>query len=472
MKTIYRWFIFIFLILGGSSAVTAQTSPNIVFILADDLGWGELGCYGNNFNETPYLDDLARKGKRFTQAYAAAPVCSPTRASIMTGQYPARVRITDYLTVGWKTDRFLDPDLYLTLNEALADRGYHTGIIGKWHLETHFNNPIGTPEAHGFHEVIGSETEYIAGGDYFFPYEKINTYKEGSPGEYLTDRQSSDACDFIRRNKNKPFFLYLSYYSVHTRLDAPSTLVDKYKQKYDKKNGKNASDIFERNPGHETNRKDNPYLAAMLERIDSGVGSVMKTLEELGLDENTIVIFTSDNGGAGRVANNGNLRSYKTWLYEGGIRVPLIVHWPKHIKKGEVEEPVSSIDFYPTLVAASGGDIENYQVDGENLMPLLKGDSGLERKELYWHYPSETRSWPDRMATVVRQGDYKLIKHYLGNKDELYDLKNDPSETYDLSLEKPEKVRELSELIEKWKKEVNAEEPDAEALRKAHLQKN
>lgn len=441
--------------------------PNIVFILADDLGWGELSSYGNKFNETPNLDNLTSKGKKFTNAYAAAPVCSPTRASIMTGQYPARVRITDYLELGPNTDRFLNPDKYITINEALQSKGYHTGIVGKWHLETHFDNPLGGPEAHGFHEVIGSETEYIAGGDYFYPYKKVSTYNTGSAEEYLTDRQSNDAADFIKRNKTKPFFLYLSYYSVHTRLDAPKVLVDKYKKKYDEKYGKNASDIFERNPGHESNSIDNPYLAAMLERIDSGVGTVMQALKEAKLDENTIVVFTSDNGGAGRVANNGNLRANKTWLYEGGIRVPLIISWPKQISKGEIKEPVSSIDFYPTFVSASGGDIKNYQLDGENLIPLLKEETNLERKELYFHYPADTKNWTDRMATVVRQGNYKLIKHYLGNKYELFNLEKDPSENNNLATKMSIKVKELAAMIDIWKMEVNAEEPNAEALKKA-----
>lgn len=442
--------------------------PNIVFILADDLGWGELSSYGNNFNETPNLDNLTSNGKKFTNAYAAAPVCSPTRASIMTGQYPARVGITDYLTIGSKTDRYLDSDKYITLNEALKAKGYHTGIVGKWHLETHFDNPLGGPEAHGFHEVIGSETEYIAGGDYFYPYKKISTYKTGSAEEYLTDRQSNDAADFIKRNKTKPFFLYLSYYSVHTRLDAPKVLVDKYKKKYDEKYGKNASDIFERNPGHESNSIDNPYLAAMLESIDSGVGTVMHALKEAKLDENTIVVFTSDNGGAGRVANNGNLRAGKTWLYEGGIRVPLIISWPKKITNGKIKEPVSSIDFYPTFVSASGGEIKNYQLDGENLIPLLKGEMDLERKEIYFHYPAETQNWTNRMATVVRQGDFKLIMQYVGNTYELYNLKKDPGETDNIASKEPEKVQELSILIKNWKKDVNAEEPNAEAIKKAN----
>lgn len=453
---------------GNSGIPEKDKQPNIIFIMADDLGWKELGSYGNNFNETPNLDRLAAKSKRFTQAYAAASVCSPTRASIMTGQYPARVGITDFLPEGWKTERFLDPAAYVTLNEALQEKGYYTGIIGKWHLDTRFKRHTGSPQAHGFQEVIGSETEYIAGGDYFYPYSKINTYVKGSSDEYLTDRQNREACDFIKRNKEQPFFLYLSYYSVHTRLAAPKQTVEKYKAKFDKKYGKGLSNkIFEQNPQHEADQLDNPYLAAMLEHIDNGVGMVMQTLQELGLSENTIVIFTSDNGGAVNVANNGNFRAHKTWIYEGGLRVPLLVHWPQQIKPGEITTPVSSIDYYPTLVSAAGGDVKKYTVDGENLLPLLTSETPLNRKELFWHYPSETLKWTEKMATSVRQGNYKLIKFYLDNRYELYDLKKDPSETINLASREPEKVKELAALIEKWKKEVNAEEPDQEAISKA-----
>lgn len=455
--------------LYAQSVTSGKNTANIVFIVADDLGWKELGSYGNNFNETPNLDRLASNSKKFTNAYAAAAVCSPTRASIMTGQYPARVRITDFLPEGWKTERFLDPNTYVTLNRALSEKGYHTGIVGKWHLDTRFKRHTGSPQAHGFNEVIGSETEYIAGGDYFYPYSKINTYTKGSSDEYLTDRQSRDACDFIKNNKEKPFFLYLSYYSVHTRLAAPKHTVEKYKEKFDKKYGKGkANQIFEKNPQHEADHLDNPYLAAMLEHIDNGIGMVMQTLQDLGLSENTIVVFTSDNGGAVNVANNGDLRGHKTWIYEGGIRVPLLFHWPKQIKAGEIAEPVSSIDYYPTLVAATGENVKKYKVDGENLLPLLTAGSQLNRKELYWHYPVETEKWTERMATAVRQGNYKLIKFYLDNRYELYDLQKDPSETKNIASKQPEKVKELIALMEKWKKEVNAEEPDAEAIKKAN----
>lgn len=418
--------------------------PNIIFIMADDLGWGELGCYGNTFNETPHLDELSRGGMRFTQAYAAAPVCSPTRASIMTGQYPARVRITDFLP--GKTDRYLAPDKYLTINEVLGSAGYHTGIIGKWHLDTDFEQHPGGPAEHGFDEVIGSETKYIADGDYFYPYDKISTFDEGDENEYLTDRQSSEACKYIERNKDHPFFLYLSFYSVHTRLDAPADLIDKYKQKL----AQNDSSV-----------RGNPVLAAMLERIDAGVGAVVKTLQENGLAENTLLIFFSDNGGAGKVGNNAHLRAGKTWLYEGGIREPLLVYWPGTVAAGAVSDvPVSSVDFYPTFAAAAGATYEKDVVlDGRNLLPLFNGDAAPRRDALYWHYPSETGNWEKRMASAVRKGDYKLMEIYAGDRLELYNLKADPSEQHNLADDKPRKVAELKKMLDSWKMEVNAEQP-------------
>lgn len=441
--------------------VSAQTKkkPNIVFIMADDLGWGELNTYGSMFNETPNLNKLASQGTRFTQAYAAAPNCSPTRASIITGQYPARVGITDFLPEGQDTKRWLDPAKFVTLNEALARAGYHTGIVGKWHLDTHYKNHKGGPKAHGFDEVIGSETKYIAGGDYFFPYDKISTFIKGSENEYLTDRQCDEAAAFIDRNKNNPFFLYLSFYGVHSKLDAPAMLVNKYKRKFDAKYGAGqAEKIFGKKT--EGPHKDNPYLAAMLERIDAGVGQIMQTLDNNGLAENTLLVFFSDNGGAGKGANNGNLRGSKMWIYEGGIREPLIMRWPGKIKGGAIETtPVSSIDFYPTFLSVSTSEPPGDQVmDGISLIPLFGGRK-LVRDELFWHYPSETAKSAEKMASAIRKGDFKLLEFYRDNRIELYNLKTDPGESNDLSKKLPAKAAELKFLLENWKAKVNAEKP-------------
>lgn len=450
----------VLIVAANMMTLRGQTKkPNIVFILADDLGWGELNSYGNTFNETPNLNRLCSQGTWFTQAYAAAPNCSPTRASIMTGQYPARVGITDFLPDGSKTAKYLDPAKFITLNEALSGAGYYTGIIGKWHLDTHFLHPKGMPKDHGFDEVIGSETKYIADGDYFFPYDKINTFTEGKENEYLTDRQCAEAVSFIRRNKEKPFFLYLSFYSVHAKLDAPEVLVNKYKKKFDAKYGAGEADeIYKKK--HEGPHKDNPYLAAMLESMDTGVGSVMKALDENGLAENTLVIFFSDNGGAGKGANNGNFRGSKMWIYEGGIREPLIMRWPGHIRASATETtPVCSVDFYPTFLDVAGGRPASGQLlDGKDIMPLFNGGK-LNRDELYWHYPSETAKSTEKMAGAVRKGDFKLLHFYRDNHLELYDLSKDPEESNNLSVQMPQKAAELKQLLDKWKKSVNAEKP-------------
>lgn len=444
-----------------ATAQSASSRPNIIFILADDLGWGELGCYGNDFNETPNLDKLAAGGIRFMQAYAAAPVCSPTRASIMTGQYPARVGITDFLAP--KSTEFLDPAKYRTINEVLSAAGYHTGIIGKWHLDTHFKNEKGSPQNFHFDEVIASETKYIADGDYFYPYDKIGTITSGRRDEYLTDRQSEEAVSFIKRNKSKPFFLYLSYYAVHTKLDAPKSLVEKYEKKFDEKYGLGkAEKIYgPRNKRHQGGHKDNPWLAAMLERIDAGVGAVMETLKKEGLDDNTLVVFFSDNGGAHGVADNGGLRAGKTWLYEGGIREPLLMWWPGKIKAGGVSEvPVCSVDFYPTFLQIAGAHTPRRQViDGVSLLPLLREGTAPESRSLFWYYPSPTAGWKKRMCAAVREGDYKLLHFFADDRSELYDLKNDPQEKSDLAGQMPEKTKALEKKLERWEKKVKAQKP-------------
>ncbi len=462
MKNKHLKILYSFCIIAMPLFLFAQDKkPNIIFIMADDLGYGELGSYGNSFNETVNLDKLAAQGMRFTQAYAAAPVCSPTRASLLTGQYPARVKITDFLPA--QTERWLDPTQYFTINEALSQAGYRTGIVGKWHLDTDFKTNKGGPKAHGFDEVIGSETKYIADGDYYFPYDKINTFSEGKKDEYLTDRQSEEACQYIERNKAKPFFLYLSYYGVHTKLEAPESVVNKYKSKFDKKYGDGSADkIYSKdNVRHEATHPDNPYLAAMLERIDDGVGQIMETLKKNNLDENTILIFFSDNGGAHNVANNGALRANKSWLYEGGIREPLLVSWPKKIKAGSVNHtPVSSIDFYPTFAAVAGANLKGKGViDGASLLPLWTGKNSLDRDALFWHYPSETGKWVNRMSSAVRKGDFKLIEFYKNNRLELYNLKDDISEKHNLVEKLPQKTVELKRLLDSWRNEVNAETP-------------
>jgi arylsulfatase A-like enzyme len=412
-------------------------------VLADDLGWAELGCYGNTFNETPNIDRLATQGMLFTDAYAAAPVCSPYRVALMTGQYPARVGITDYLKP--KTEKHL-PLKHITLAEALRDKGYATGIIGKWHLsgyKNHGSSEETLPDKHGFDEVIVSENRGIGGGSYFHPYHFNREIEKRLPGnEYLVDRCNLEAVEFIERHKGDPFFLYLSHYAVHTRLVGKDDLVAKYEKKTGAGKGQRA-------------KKNNPHLAAQLESIDAGVGMIMKKLDKLGLADNTILIFTSDNGGEDRVTDNSPLRAGKSTLYEGGIRVPFIIRRPGRIKPGtRCDVPVSNYDYYPTLLDCVGIEPDRRQrFDGVSLRGLLEeADAKLDRRCLYWHYPlAKPHFLGGRSSGAIRMGDWKLIEYFRTGEVELYNLSSDPGEKNDLSGSEPGKAAELRKRLGDWR---------------------
>ncbi|MCD6051065.1 MAG: sulfatase [Verrucomicrobia bacterium] len=421
--------------------------PNIIFIMVDDMGWRELGCYGNTFNETPHLDQMAKAGMKFTQAYAAAPVCSPTRAALMTGQWPARLRITDYLGPQEK-EKFLKPGTPV-LSQLLKTQGYVSGLVGKWHLTGDYTLNRGEPQKHGWDEVICSETTYIGPGYYFPPYKHMPEEKVLPGKEYLTDRLNHEAVEFIKRNQRKPFFLYLSHYAPHTRLVGKPELVEKYRQK----------------PGAGTER-NNPQLAAMMETIDQGVGGIVRTLKELKLEENTLIIFTSDNGGeATRGQGKGitsvePLRGGKSQLYEGGIRVSLLAHWPKGIRAGsECAVPVSTLDFFPTLLELTGGKVPDAKLqDGVSLAGLLRGEAKLTRQTLYWHYPlAQPHFLGGRSAGAIREGDFKLVEFYDTKEVEMYDLSKDISEQHNLAPAQPEKAAELKRKLMAWRESVNAE---------------
>ena len=409
----------------------AAGRPNMVFIMADDLGYAELGCYGNTFNATPNLDRLASQGMRFTQAYAAAPVCSPTRASVATGQYPVRVGINDYLRAD--DPNHLSPEL-TTLAEPLRAAGYATGYVGKWHLMGDYAARRGDPRKHGYDEVMCSETRYIGGGDYFAPYEHLPEV-EGPEGEFLPDRLGREAADFIARHSDGPFFLSLDFYSVHTGLAAPKEDIAKYKQKSGA--GKN---------------HNNPVLAAMLEHQDAAVGRVMDALDAAGVADNTLLVFFSDNGGETRVTTNAPLRGGKSQLYEGGIREPMIVRWPGRVAAGTVcDVPVCSIDFLPTFHAAAGVSVGDQPVDGVDLTPVLMEEGTFERGTLYWHYPLEKPHFlGGRSAGAVRHGDWKLIHFYDDNHLELYNLAKDVGESNDLAAEQPEQAEVLRFMHATW----------------------
>lgn len=433
-----------------SNKVSAQR-PNIVFILADDLGWAELGCYGNTFTETPNLDKLAAQGIRFTDAYASAPVCSPYRAALMTGQYPARVGITDYLRPN--DENHLSTD-HITIAEMLKRAGYTTGITGKWHLTGYANHGAEEvpPTEHGFDEVIVSENRGIGGGSYFHPYHFNKEIKKRLPGkEYLVDRCNLEAVEFIDRHRDGPFFLYLSHYAVHTRLQGKDELVAKYEKKPGAGRGNKA-------------RRNNPHLAAQLESIDEGVGMIMNKIDQLGLAENTVLIFTSDNGGEDRVTSNAPLRAGKSTLYEGGIREPLIIRWPPVVKPGSIcNTPVSNIDFYPTFVQITGFKADSHRfLDGVSILPLLKNPQAkLARNTLYWHYPLKKPHFlGGRSSGAIRQGSFKLIEYFDKGTVELYNLADDISEQHNLATKLPKKAAELQKQLKSWRRDIGAKIPD------------
>lgn len=441
-------------LVGISCSTPARRKPNIIFILADDLGWSELGCYGNTYNETPSLDRLAALGMRFTQAYAAAPVCSPYRASLMTGQYPARVGITDYLR---PNSQIHLPTELVTVAEMLKRAGYATGIVGKWHLTGYANHGAeeSPPGEHGFNETLVSENRGIGAGSYFHPYHFNREIEQRLPGrEHLPERCNLEAVEFIERHKNKPFFLYLSHYAVHTALDGKEELVAKYENKPGSGKGPRAD-------------RNNPHLAAQLEVIDSGVCLIVEKLDELGLTDNTVIIFTSDNGGQSdgkrSVTTNEPLRAGKSILYEGGIREPLIIHWPGRIARRSVcHTPTITTDYYPTFLEMAGIKADPAQAcDGVSLLPLLRDPAAsLPRSRLYWHYPLDKPHFlGGRSSSAIRDGDWKLIEFFSDNTVELYHLTEDPGEKTNLAVTFPERAAGLRQQLDDWRVGIGAGKP-------------
>ncbi|MBI4909561.1 MAG: sulfatase [Acidobacteria bacterium] len=422
-------------VFGAAPLPAAPKTPNIIFVLADDLGWAELGCHGNRFNETPNLDRMAREGLRFTHCYSAAPVCSPMRASFMTGQYPARVGITDFLR--GDDANHLSPKLP-TLPKMLAQAGYATCLIGKWHLMGDYKMRPGDPFKHGFQKVVCSETKYIGPGDYFYPYGHMPEVAARRHGEYLTDRLYDEAVDFIRESAAKPFFLYLAHYAPHTRLAGKPELVKKYQARPDA--GRN---------------RNNPQLAAMLESIDEGMGRILATLEELRLSRDTLLIFTSDNGGEHNVTTNGTLRGAKSQLYEGGIREPFLARWPGHVPAAATcDAPICSVDYYPTFLELAGvRRPAGHVVDGMSVAGLLRKPAQKQKPRiLFWHYPLDKPHFlGGRSASAVRDGDWKLIEFFDTPGVELYNLAADPGESRDLAAAELGKVKELRKKLGDWR---------------------
>ncbi len=474
---------------------SGQKRPNIVFILVDDLGWRDLGCYGTAFYETPNIDRLAAAGMRFTDAYAACPVCSPTRASIMSGKYPARLGLTDWIP-GRKhnrgreaANRLVSPDFkpYLdlkeqTVAEALKKQGYHTGFFGKWHLG---GEPC-WPEHQGFDVNKGGWTrgapyyrQYDPGADcwygdsgYFSPYRNPRL-EDGPEGEYLTDRLTDETLAFIETHQHNSFLAFLSFYTVHNPLHGKENLVRKFRQKA-KEMGLLSRPRFNRRPQWAESRpsglwrerllQTNAEYAAMIYSLDDNIGRLQQKLDDLGIADNTILFFMSDNGGLstaeGSPTCNAPLRAGKGWLYEGGIREPMIVKWPAVVKPGSVcHEPVISTDFYPTILEMTRTPLLPRQhQDGLSLVPLLTGAPSLQRQCLYWHYPHYANQGGNP-GSVIRCGRYKLIKDYEAGLLELYDLDTDMGEQHNLAAEKPELTRALHSRLQKWLKSIDARLP-------------
>ena len=441
---------------------------NFLFFLVDDMGWADIGANGSKFHETPNIDRLARSGMRFTQGYAAGSVCSPTRASIMTGRHPVRVNITDWIPgqSNRKTNPLLHPDdlshlplAEVTIAEALKEHGYQTFFAGKWHL----GNKGQWPTDQGFDINIGGHHRGSPPGGYYSPWSNP-ALKAKQPGEYLTERLTDESVKFLEeRDKTSPFLLYLSYYNIHTPIQAYKKHIDHYKAKA----AKAFQDVTPTEPEHDginRTRQDNPALASMVAAVDDSVGVLLGKLTELKLDKNTVVIFFSDNGGLSTLGRPGPgcnlpLRAGKGWLYEGGVREPTIIRAPDVTQPNSVShKPMVSMDFFPTMLDLAGLPLQpKLHVDGQSLLPHLKGDDSGQRT-FYWHYPHYHGStW--KPGASIRDGDWKLIEFYHYKNFELYNLADDPGERQNLAKAKPTKAKLLRAKLLAWQKQMQAKMP-------------
>ena len=476
-KRITSLIVLILFILSACSTNNKQESekeslPNILYIMIDDLGWMDLRYQGNTDYYTPNIDRLAKQGMVFTDAYAAAPVCSPTRAAAMTGLSPARLQITNHIPDQWrfyndkamgpgKSVNQLDPK-YNTIAERLKAKGYATGFIGKWHLSGPDGNALPAeylPTNHGFDINIAGNSRGGPGGEgsFFDPYTMSNL--EGRKvGEYLPDRLADEAIDYMTAQKelDNPFFLCLWNYTVHWPVEAPDYLYDKY--------------------APDGNPNLHQKFQAMVEGMDAAIGKVLSSLDNLGLTDNTLVVFTSDNGPftgdiIGEITTTAPLKEEKGFLSEGGIRVPLIIRWPAKIKPATVsDEPVVTMDFMPTFLDAAEKEYGVAEFDGESLLPLLTENKDLKRNSIFFHYPHYAFHKMNKMGSAIRTGDYKLIYYNVNEEVVLYNLKADISETTDLALTQPEKTAEMLAELKAWLVASNAQMPrEKEAIKDGEL---
>lgn len=484
-----------------SCADASKNKPNIVFILIDDLGYKDLSCYGSAFYQTPNIDRLAAKGTKFTQAYTASAKCSPTRASILTGKYPGRLKITDWIgPEEWHPNGVLaTPEIVenlpyseITLAEAFKDQGYNTCYIGKWHL----GSPEYYPPYHGFDFSIAAN-DAGAPPSYFYPYRRDNwagtgwptqikdLVENGTEGEYLADRLTEEAIHYLDTIGDQPFLLYLAHYAVHKPFQAKDEIIQKYQMLSDSLYPESLQEIIpEKNNSFTRIVQNHATYGAMVESTDQSVGKILEKLQEENLLENTIIIFTSDNGGLstsnfplsggqldkdGLATSNLPLRAGKGWYYEGGIRVPTIVYWPGVTEANSViEHPITSTDYFPTLLEMAGLDLLPEQhVDGKSFAPLLKGEE-FNRGPLFWHFPHYHNSGQKPVSAIL-DNHYKLIQWYESDNVELYNLTEDIGESKNLADGNQEIVEEMLQKLEAWKVAAQVDLPEKKQEQKEKI---
>ncbi len=439
----------------SEKADTPQQRPNMVFIYVDDMGWADLSCYNNTYHESPRIDAFAQQGVRYTNAYAPAPVCSPARAGVFSGQYPARLGVTDWIPGHWRpyekklavVNRTQHLPLEVeTFGEALRDAGYKTGYFGKWHLgdeEEYF------VDKQGFDDVV----MYQGGGTYYGLNKKFYPTQQIEDSVYLTDALTNYAVDFLERNQDSTFFLVISHFAVHLPLEVPDSLYNQFKDK------------------PHTMPVNNPWYAGMIKSLDNNIGRVLDKIDELNLADNTMIVFYSDNGGLHEpyrkeylkytrnqpVTSNKPLKGEKGNLYEGGIRVPMIVRWPGHTHANTVSDiPVSGIDLYPTFLEIAGVAKGNRTLDGQSMIPTFDGTSTAQDRALFWHYPVFHHGEP---ASAMRKGNYKVIKNYITEEVEIYDLSTDLGESKNIADQDAELTAKLVKELDSHLSEVKAELP-------------
>nr|WP_294993660.1 sulfatase [uncultured Sediminibacterium sp.] len=475
------------------SLVIAQKNtvkPNILIILADDLGWADLSCYGSSFYETPHLDKLAKEGTRFTQFYAASPVCSPTRASVLTGKYPNKTGVTDWITgrqAGGKAkpyERLIGPETAYqlsseekTIAQYALQNGYTTFFAGKWHLGETEND---WPESFGFQTnkggwSKGSPTGRMndSTGGFFVPY-KNPRLSDGPTGEYLTDRLTNECLNFLDQQKDQPFFLFYSLYAVHNPLQAPDSLIKKYKVKQQTLGLTPAQRFAKDEPWMQNENEwkrrlvqDHPVYAAMMENMDQNIGKILAKLEQLGLDKNTLIIFTSDNGGLstaeGSPTSNAPLRAGKGWLYEGGIRVPMIMRWQGKVPENkEIDWPAISNDIYPTVAGIMNARYKTESaIDGIDLLQLMQRKKS--DRTLFWHYPHYSNQG-GKPGSAIRKGHYKMVYDYETDSMELFDLSKDPYEKENIIAKEQDLAIDMKKELFQWLQKTKSAFPKKNPL--------